>query len=195
MGTDNVVIDVHQLSKDEVTNITLFAPSAAEEDWDISDNVGWSPDYQDPSTYLDVIKPGGENTKTFLGFDGTDNAAAKQVGLDEYTKLVEEAGAEKMDLNKRYEKYAAAQAWLTDSALLIPVTSRTGRPTLTKVVPFSTPFAWSGAKAREAASYKYMKLQDETVTTKDYNSAQEKWNKERVESNKKAQEELADHVK
>ena len=195
LGTDNVVIDVHQLSKDEVTNITLFAPSAAEEDWDISDNVGWSPDYQDPSTYLDVIKPGGENTKTFLGFDGTDNAAAKQVGLDEYTKLVEEAGAEKMDLNKRYEKYAAAQAWLTDSALLIPVTSRTGRPTLTKVVPFSAPFAWSGAKAREAASYKYMKLQDETVTTKDYNSAQEKWNKERVESNKKAQEELADHVK
>ena len=49
--------------------------------------------------------------------------------------------------------------------------------------------------AREAASYKYMKLQDEPVTTKDYNSAQEKWNKERAESNKKAQEELADHVK
>ena len=195
LGKDNVVIDVHQLSKDEVTNITLFAPSAAEEDWDISDNVGWSPDYQDPSTYLDVIKPGGENTKTFLGFDGTDNAAAKQVGLDEYTKLVDEAGAEKQDLNKRYEKYAAAQAWLTDSALLIPVTSRTGRPTLTKVVPFSAPFAWSGAKAREAASYKYMKLQDEPVTTKDYKSAQEKWNKERAESNKKAQEELADHVK
>ena len=66
---------------------------------------------------------------------------------------------------------------------------------MTKVVPFSAPFAWSGAKAREAASYKYMKLQDETVTTKDYNSAQEKWNKERAESNKKAQEELADHVK
>ncbi len=65
LGTDNVVIDVHQLSKDEATNITLFAPSAAEEDWDISDNVGWSPDYQDPSTYLDVIKPGGENNKTF----------------------------------------------------------------------------------------------------------------------------------
>jgi len=195
LGKDNVVIDVHQLSKDEVTNITLFAPSAAEEDWDISDNVGWTPDYQDPSTYLDIIKPGGENTKTFLGFDGTDNAAAKQVGLDEYTKLVDEAGAEKQDLNKRYEKYAAAQAWLTDSALLIPVTSRTGRPTLTKVVPFSAPFAWSGAKAREAASYKYMKLQDEPVTTKDYNSAQEKWNKERAESNKKAQEELADHVK
>jgi len=35
----------------------------------------------------------------------------------------------------------------------------------------------------------------EAVTTKDYNSAQEKWNKERAESNKKAQEELADHVK
>ncbi len=33
---------------------------------------------------LEIIKPGGENTKTFLGFDGKENAAADQVGLKEY---------------------------------------------------------------------------------------------------------------
>ena len=160
-------------------------------------NLGWGPDYTDPSSYIDITSgKSGENANAYFGFDaGTDNAAAKAAGFDEYDQLIEDAQKETTDVNKRYEKYAAAQAWLTDSALLIPVTSRTGRPTLTKVVPFSAPFAWSGAKAREAASYKYMKLQDEPVTTKDYNSAQEKWNKERAESNKKAQEELADHVK
>ena len=195
LGTENVVVDIHQMKTDDVLNITYYAASAAEEDWDISDNVGWSPDYQDPSTYLEVIKPGGENTKTFLGFEGKESAAAAQVGLNEYAKLIEEAAAEKTDVNKRYEKYATAQAWLTDSALLIPTTSKTGRPVLTTVEPFSAPFAWSGAKGRDMASYKYMKLQDKPVTTKEYQAAQEKWNKERVESNQKAQDDLAKHVK
>ena len=198
LGSDNVVIDIQQLQKDDVQNITYFAETAAGEDWDISDNVGWSPDYIDPSTYLDIIKPSvGENTKTYLGFDsGTNNAAAKQVGLEDYEKMVVEAGEETTDVSKRYEKYAAAQAWLTDSALLIPTTSQTGRPMLSKMVPFTLPFAYSGNKGMsEALLYKYLDVQDKAVTTEEYQKAQEKWLKEKEESNKKAQEDLANHVK
>ena len=197
LGSDNVVIDIQQLQKDDVQNITYFAETAAGEDWDISDNVGWSPDYIDPSTYLDIIKPSvGENTKTYLGFDsGTNNAAAKQVGLEDYEKMVVEAGEETTDVSKRYEKYAAAQAWLTDSALLIPTTSQTGRPMLSKMVPFTLPFAYSGNKGMsEALLYKYLDVQDKPVTADEYQKAQEKWLKEKEESNKKAQEELANHV-
>ena len=198
LGTDNVVVDIQQLQKDDVLNITYFAETAAGEDWDISDNVGWSPDFADPSTYLDIIKPSvGENTKTYLGFDsGTNNAAAKQVGLEDYEKMVVEAGEETTDVSKRYEKYAAAQAWLTDSALLIPTTSQTGRPMLSKMVPFTLPFAYSGNKGMsEALLYKYLDLQDKPVTAEEYQKAQEKWLKEKEESNKKAQEDLAKHVK
>lgn len=198
LGTDNVVVDIQQLQKDDVLNITYFAETAAGEDWDISDNVGWSPDFADPSTYLDIIKPSvGENTKTYLGFDsGTNNAAAKQVGLEEYEKMVVEAGKEVSDVSKRYEKYAAAQAWLTDSALLIPTTSQTGRPMLSKMVPFTLPFAYSGNKGTsEALLYKYLEVQDKAVTVDEYQKAQEKWLKEKEESNKKAQEDLANHVK
>ncbi|MCY7066816.1 peptide ABC transporter substrate-binding protein [Streptococcus oralis] len=198
LGTDNVVVDIQQLQKDDVLNITYFAETAAGEDWDISDNVGWSPDFADPSTYLDIIKPSvGENTKTYLGFDsGTNNAAAKQVGLEDYEKMVVEAGEETTDVSKRYEKYAAAQAWLTDSALIIPTTSQTGRPMLSKMVPFTLPFAYSGNKGMsEALLYKYLEVQDKPVTTEEYQKAQEKWLKEKEESNKKAQEDLAKHVK
>ena len=198
LGTDNVVVDIQQLQKDDVLNITYFAETAAGEDWDISDNVGWSPDFADPSTYLDIIKPSvGENTKTYLGFDsGTNNAAAKQVGLEEYEKMVVEAGGETTDVSKRYEKYAAAQAWLTDSALIIPTTSQTGRPMLSKMVPFTLPFAYSGNKGMsEALLYKYLDVQDKPVTAEEYQKAQEKWLKEKEESNKKAQEDLAKHVK
>ena len=198
LGTDNVVVDIQQLQKDDVLNITYFAETAAGEDWDISDNVGWSPDFADPSTYLDIIKPSvGENTKTYLGFDsGTNNAAAKQVGLEDYEKMVVEAGEETTDVSKRYEKYAAAQAWLTDSALIIPTTSQTGRPMLSKMVPFTLPFAYSGNKGMsEALLYKYLDLQDKPVTAEEYQKVQEKWLKEKEESNKKAQEDLAKHVK
>ena len=198
LGTENVVVDIQQLQKDEVLNITYFAETAAGEDWDLSDNVGWSPDFADPSTYLDIIKPSvGENTKTYLGFDsGTNNAAAKQVGLEDYEKMVVEAGNETSDISKRYETYAAAQAWLTDSALLIPTTSQTGRPMLSKMVPFTLPFAYSGNKGTsEALLYKYLDLQDKPVTAEEYQKAQEKWTKEKEESNKKAQEDLAKHVK
>ena len=198
LGAENVVVDIQQLQKDDVLNITYFAETAAGEDWDISDNVGWSPDFTDPSTYLDIIKPSvGENTKTYLGFDsGTNNAAAKQVGLEDYEKMVVEAGEEVNDVSKRYEKYAAAQAWLTDSALLIPTTSQTGRPMLSKMVPFTLPFAYSGNKGMsEALLYKYLDVQDKPVTAEEYQKAQEKWLKEKEESNKKAQEDLAKHVK
>ena len=198
LGADNVVVDVQQLQKDEVLNVTYFAESAAGEDWDLSDNVGWSPDYIDPSTYLDIIKPSvGENTKTYLGFDsGTNNAAAKQVGLEDYEKMVVEAGNENTDVSKRYDKYAAAQAWLTDSALIIPTTSQTGRPMLSKMVPYTLPFAYSGNKGMsEALLYKYLELQDKPVTADEYQKAQDKWKKEKEESNKKAQEDLANHVK
>ena len=198
LGTDNVVVDIQQLQKDEVLNVTYFAETAAGEDWDLSDNVGWTPDFADPSTYLDIIKPSvGENTKTYLGFDaGTNNAAAKQVGLEDYEKMVVEAGNEDTDVSKRYDKYAAAQAWLTDSALIIPTTSKTGRPMLSKMVPFTLPFAYSGNKGTsEALLYKYLELQDKPVTAEEYQKAQDKWKKEKEESNKKAQEDLAKHVK
>ena len=198
LGTDNVVVDIQQLQKDEVQNVTYFAESAAGEDWDLSDNVGWTPDFADPSTYLDIIKPSvGENTKTYLGFDaGTNNAAAKQVGLEDYEKMVVEAGNENTDVSKRYDKYAAAQAWLTDSALIIPIASQTGRPMLSKMVPFTLPFAYSGNKGTsEALLYKYLELQDKPVTAEEYQKAQDKWKKEKEESNKKAQEDLANHVK
>ena len=120
------------------------------------------------------------------------NAKATAVGLDTYTKMLEEANAEQ-DLNKRYDKYAEAQAWLVDSSLAIPNVSKGGTPTLRKTVPFSTAFSQAGNKGVE--SYKYVKLQDKIVTTAEYEEARQKWLKEKEESNKKAQEDFAKHVK
>ena len=195
LGEGNVVIDIQQVSKDEFNNITYYAANAAE-DWDLSGAVGWNPDYEDPSTYLDILKTTNtEQTKTYMGYEGADNAAAAQVGLKEYDKLVDEAAKETSDLNVRYEKYAAAQAWLTDSSLILPAMSSTGAaPFISRVVPFSASYSQSGDKGSDVY-FKYIQLQDKVVTKVDYEQAREKWLKEKKESNEKVQKELANHVK
>lgn len=192
LGTENVLIDIQQLSTEDYENSGYLAQTAAQKDFDLY-NGGWGPDYQDPSTYLDIfsVKSGGMLQN--LGLEpGEVNEKAKAVGLDTYTQMLEEANKEQ-EPAKRYEKYAEIQAWLVDSALTIPNVSRGGTPGLRKTVPFSAPFSQAGNKGVE--SYKYLKLQDKTVTTAEYEKAKEKWFKEKEESNKKAQEELAKHVK
>ena len=178
LGKDNVVVDIHMVSKEDLLNVTLFAAKAEDEDWDISDNVGWSPDYQDPSTYMDILKASsGENTRTFFGFDPSENnEAAKKVGLYDFEKMVTEAGAETQDLNKRYEKYAKAQAWITDSSLLIPVASSGGSPMVSRAVPFTKAYSQVGIKG-DPFIFKGMELKNDIVTTKEYEAALKKWQK------------------
>ena len=196
LGEANVVVDIQQISKDEFFNVTYYAANAAAEDWDLSGAVGWNPDYEDPSTYLDILKStNSEQTKTYMGYDDPSNAAAAKVGMKDYDKLLDEAGKETSDLNKRYEKYAAAQAWLTDSSLFLPAMSSSGAaPFISRVVPFSASYSQSGDKASDIY-FKYVQLQDKVVTKADYEQAREKWLKEKKESNEKVQKELANHVK
>ena len=196
LGKDNVVLDIHQLSADDFNNITYSASNAAAEDWDLSVGVAWDPDYLDPSTYLDVLKTtSSENTKSFMGYDDPNSQAVQKVGLKEYDQLVEDASKETTDLKARYEKYAKAQAWLTDSALYLPTTTYNGAAAVTsRIKPFSGAYAQAGDKG-SSYYFKYLKSQDDIVTKKQYDSAYKDWLKERAKSNDKAQKDLAKHVK
>ena len=196
LGAENIVIDLNMVSEDDLQRVTYFAENASQQDWDLNNNLGWGPDYTDPSSYIDITSgKSGENANSYFGFDaGTDNAAAKAAGFDEYNQLIEDAQKENTDVNKRYEKYAAAQAWLTDSALLIPIHSDGASPVVRKTVPYSAAFAWTGHKG-QSFNYKYLEVQDKVVAAKDYDKAREQWKKEKEESNKKAQKELEKHVK
>jgi len=196
LGAENIVIDLNMVSEDDLQRVTYFAESASQQDWDLNNNLGWGPDYTDPSSYIDITSgKSGENANAYFGFDaGTDNAAAKAAGFDEYDQLIEDAHNETKDVNKRYEKYAAAQAWLTDSALLIPIHSDGASPVVRKTVPYSAAFAWTGHKG-QSFNYKYLEVQDKVVSAKDYDKARDQWKKEKEKSNKKAQEELEKHVK
>ncbi|ORO84936.1 peptide ABC transporter substrate-binding protein [Streptococcus oralis] len=194
LGTENVIVDVLQMTDNEKMSITSQAKVPSQKDYDLN-GTGWGPDYQDPATYLNILDAKKGSALKHLGITrGKDPEVMAQVGLDEYKKLLDDAAAETSDLNKRYEKYAKAQAWVSDSSLLIPVASSGGSPTVSRTVPFTKAYSQVGIKG-DPFVFKGLELQKNVVTTKEYEEALKKWQKEKIETNAKYQKELEKHVK
>ena len=194
LGTENVVIDVLQMTDNEKETITSQARVPSQKDYDLN-STGWSPSYQDPASYLNIMHPKTGSAMKHLGITkGKDQEVVAKVGLDQYKKLLDEADSESISLEERYEKYAKAQAWLTDSSLLMPTASSGGSPVVSNVVPFSKPYSQVGIKG-DPYIFKGMRLQKDIVTSKEYQEALKKWQKEKLESNGKYQKELEKHIK
>ena len=194
LGTENVIVDVLQMTDNEKISITSQAKVPAQKDYDLN-GTGWGPDYQDPATYLNILDAKKGSALKHLGINrGKDPEVMAQVGLDEYKKLLDDAAAETSDLNKRYEKYAKAQAWVSDSSLLIPVASSGGSPTVSRTVPFTKAYSQVGIKG-DPFVFKGLELQNDVVTAKEYEEAFKKWQQEKIETNAKYQKELEKHVK
>ena len=194
LGEENVVIDVVLVSTEDYANATFQAPTPADHDYDLNLD-GWSPDYQDPSTYLNPFNAEDGFYLKILGLDPSkDTAKIASLGMDQYTQKLKAADAENSDVAKRYENYADAQAWLIDSSLLIPVNSDGGGASVTRVTPFTRAYSLVGIKGT-GSNYKYMRLQKDVVTIAQFDEAKAKWEQERKNSVEKNQKELENHVK
>ena len=193
-GDDNIVIDVQQLSTDDFSNVAFLAPNAAARDYDLNFD-GWVGDYQDPSTYLDPFNAEDGFYLKIFGLDAKENQELiKSLGLDTYTKLLKEADAENKDVAKRYEKYAEAQAWMIDNSLIMSTMSNGGTASVTKVTPFTRAYSLVGIKG-DGNNYKYMKLQKDPVTKKQFDEAKAKWEEESKKAIEKSQKEFESHIK
>ena len=189
LGKDNVQIDIIQAAEDKYLAGTYQAATGAQSDFDISNASGWSPDYLDPSTYLDIYKPSSGALLNTLGLtpasaltsaaDKADYAAAaKAAGLDQYEKLVNQAEAITTDTNARNKAFAKAEAYLLSTGVQIPINSLGGTPSVTKVVPFTGKKSWTGAGS---SRFDGTKLQAKPVTTAQFNKALKAWTAKRAE--------------
>lgn len=194
LGSDNIVIDVQQLSTDDFGNVAFLAPNPAARDYDLNFD-GWVGDYQDPSTYLDPFNAEDGFYLKIFGLDAKeDQELIKSLGLDTYTKLLKEADAENQDVAKRYEKYAEAQAWMIDNSLIMSTMSNGGTASVTKVTPFTRAYSLVGIKG-DGNNYKYMRLQKDPVTKKQFDEAKAKWEEESKKAIEKSQKEFENHIK
>ena len=194
LGSDNIVIDVQQLSTDDFGNVAFLAPNPAARDYDLNFD-GWVGDYQDPSTYLDPFNAETGFYLKIFGLDAKeDQELIKSLGLDTYTQLLKEADAENKDVAKRYEKYAEAQAWMIDNSLIMSTMSNGGTASVTKVTPFTRAYSLVGIKG-DGNNYKYMRLQKDPVTKKQFDEAKTKWEEERKKAIEQSQKEFENHIK
>lgn len=194
LGSDNIVVDVQQLSTDDFGNVAFLAPNPAARDYDLNFD-GWVGDYQDPSTYLDPFNAETGFYLKIFGLDAKeDQELIKSLGLDIYTKLLKEADVENKDVAKRYEKYAEAQAWMIDNSLVMSAMSNGGTASVTKVTPFTRAYSLVGIKG-DGNNYKYMRLQKDPVTKKQFDEAKAKWEEESKKAIEKSQKEFENHVK
>lgn len=194
LGSDNIVIDVQQLSTDDFGNVAFLAPNPAARDYDLNFD-GWVGDYQDPSTYLDPFNAETGFYLKIFGLDAKeDQELIKSLGLDTYTQLLKEADTENKDVAKRYEKYAEAQAWMIDNSLVMSAMSNGGTASVTKVTPFTRAYSLVGIKG-DGNNYKYMRLQKDPVTKKQFDEAKAKWEAESKKAIEKSQKEFENHVK
>lgn len=89
--------------------------------------AGWMADYGDPLSYLEQWIIGSDNAYFANYYDHFDQSTDEVIALvQEYTDMVNEANAIIDDMDARYEKFAEAEAFLIDHALIFSIYQSNG---------------------------------------------------------------------
>ncbi len=145
---------------------------------DLVFSAGWSPDYGDPKSYLDILDPDqGDLLKSF-GFHRSaiqsqeEEQLKQQIGLYTYKELKELANLEVSDMDKRYQLYANAEAYALDQAYFIPLYASGGSYAVSKIIPYTKSYSPYGLSPMK---FKRMQLSESIVTRKERDQQYEKW--------------------
>lgn len=154
---------------------------------------GWGPDFADPVTYAD---PWGlswsynnrsmcTQEEYLTGYVYTqedyDNGViddADYVGAQQqiYDKMVQEATAEKVDLAKRYELFAKAEAWLINEGIVIPFRVFSNGYVASKLTVFDGEYSSFGVSIWR---YKGKHVLKEAMSLTDYQEQFAQWKLDR----------------
>lgn len=173
-----IIIEPVLKSREVVLGNAFNEEDPTKRDYDINTFAGWGPDYGDPKSF--VYSFSAENgpylTNMGLGEGAADADIKEQIGLLKYEELYRAADSIVDNLDARYEAFAKADAHLLAHAIFIPTQQAARAHGVTKVVPFTAPYAVYG---NSADKYKGIQLQDEIVTVTQYEEAKAAWDKAR----------------
>jgi oligopeptide transport system substrate-binding protein len=133
--------------------------------------VNWGPDYADPETYTDPFTIGSNYNWPELatGYPMVN-------GVPKYESMVNLAKAEVVNIQKRYELFAAAEAFLIDQAFVIPYRVGGGGYMASRLEPYASPFAPFGMSNLK---YKGQVVLPKPITAAEYAQAEANWSKTR----------------
>lgn len=142
----------------------------------------WGADYADPGSYTDPFNPevgiGAKWNRPYLATEYLD-----ENGVSEYVKLMQAGLDERLDLQKRYELLAEAEAFLINEAMVLPTFHGSGGWSLSKLEPFS---AHCGQFGQDYDILKGAKIMDEPMTREELEAAEKQYIQEREEALKNA---------
>lgn len=148
------------------------------------EECNWGPDYADPETFTDPFVTGGTYNRPEFATGYTEAN-----GKTKYNNMVIAAKAETVDLKKRYELFAKAEAFLIDEAFVIPYAhgmsarSATGGHVASKLEYYASPFAPFGVSTLK---FKGQVVLDRPMTPEQFAGTAMEWEKERAAALRKA---------
>jgi len=155
-----------------------------------STDIGWS--YNKAFMALDYLQDWKYTEVEKAKFDerGVDKDGVETLSKNEkypqlkdkkatYDIMVEKAKDELLDLEKRYNLFAEAEAFLIDHAIVIPFFNSRGGYIASYCDPFS---AYTTQFNRDAHKVKGKIILDKPMTPEEYKAAEERYNTEKVEA-------------
>ncbi len=130
----------------------------------------WGPDYADPQTYSDPFNR--DSNYNFPEFTTDVDSNGKNI-FEVYEGLVNTAKTEYVDLEKRYELFANAEAMLIENAFVIPYNVSGGNGYVaSKIHPFESPYSPFGISSDR---WKGQKLLAKPLNSEEFEKAQAEW--------------------
>ncbi len=139
--------------------------------------LNWGADFMDPETWADPFDRENsynfftELSDTYRVFQNTKTPETIALS-NEYFALVDAARAETSDLNKRYELFAAAEAFYIEHAIIVPSFISGGSYCATKLNGFEGQFAMMG---QSSSRYKGQHVYKTAMTQEMYDQQYEAW--------------------
>lgn len=140
----------------------------------------WGADYADPLTWTEPFA--AENNYNFWDLSEDEET---QAVFTEWSSLVDEAAAIYDDDEARYTAFSEAEALLIEHAIIVPFSISSDGYQVSKLNPFEGEYAPYGVALQR---YKYMTLQDTSMSMDEFEEAMEAWEEERTASLAAAEE-------
>lgn len=137
------------------------------------DIVNWGPDYADPETYTDMFVPG--SNYNFPEMCEEVDADGNKT-FDVYMSMIEEAQAEIVDIERRYELFANAEAYLIEEAWVIPYREGGGGYISSLLNPFEAPYSPFGVSSER---WKGQRILSNPMSSEQFVEEKANWKAER----------------